>query len=64
MAFRFYIVNLEGGDIEGTDDRTVAQEFALAETYVVIDTVSGSEVTGAGWPLPARQIPEQTTYKL
>lgn len=64
MAFRFYIVTLADGEITGTDDRTVAQEFAMSDEYAVVDTVLGSEVTGSGWPLPSRQIKEQTLYKL
>lgn len=37
MAFRYYIVDPTGGDIWGTNDQAVAEDFSLSEDHYVID---------------------------
>lgn len=45
MKFRFYIAT-EDGDVIGTDDPVVADQYA--DNYTVIDSEEGEQVNGAG----------------
>ena len=44
--FAYYVTNTFDGKIEGTDDRAVAQSFAEAEEFFVVEAATGT------WLLP------------
>lgn len=44
---RYYIIDIETGFISRTDDRKKAEDFAPQPCYVVIDTLSNTELVGA-----------------
>ncbi len=46
MKFKYYINDLNAGDVKGTDDLTVAQQFADNEDCFVVDAEAGH------WLLP------------
>lgn len=49
--FRYYITDLSGGSVKGTDSPEVAQDFIECEDYFVVDSHEGK------WLTPAEALP-------
>lgn len=45
MKFRYYISDLENGNVAGTDSEQTARDFAQSEEYFVVDTKTGQWLT-------------------
>ncbi len=45
MKFRYYIVDIIEIEINGTNDESLASEFAASEDYCVIDSEDGVWIT-------------------
>lgn len=58
MKFKYYIVQLDGEEVVGTDDPVVAGEFALSTT--VIEAETGKVITDTS--SVGAEIKEQTLY--
>lgn len=41
MKFQFYIVDLNEGNVVGTNSEAIAQDLAVSEEYFVIDSEKG-----------------------
>lgn len=41
MIFKYYIVSLNDGIANGTDDDSVADDFSQSDEYCVIDSTNG-----------------------
>lgn len=41
MRYRYYITNLLEGDIKGTDNPEIANQFAESDDYAVLDSETG-----------------------
>lgn len=61
MAFRYYIADIAGGEVIGTDNVAVAKEFANSDENFVIDTVSNEWILDS---INRQTIKEQQDYKL
>lgn len=61
MAFRYYIADIAGGEVIGTDNIAVAKEFANSDENFVIDTVSNEWILDS---INRQTIKEQQDYKL
>jgi hypothetical protein len=40
MTFRFYITNINDGTVAGTNDESLANDYAQSQDYFVIDTTN------------------------
>ena len=45
MRFRYYLVSIFNGDIKGTNDAAIAEEFRESQDDFVIDTETGTWLT-------------------
>jgi hypothetical protein len=41
MKFRFYIVDVGGGGVVGTNKEDIARDYAVSEDYFVVDALEG-----------------------
>lgn len=48
MKFRYYITDLFEGEVRGTNDKEVAEQFAPCDDYFVVDALTGEWITGDG----------------
>lgn len=48
MKFKYYIVDLMQGIVNGTDDDATAANFIPSDDFIVIDSNTGSWATDAG----------------
>lgn len=48
MKFRYYITDLTGGMIKGTDDIQTAESYSNSEDYFIVDTETGEWLTTDG----------------
>jgi hypothetical protein len=46
MSFKYYMVDLEDGEVTGTNDPEVADAFAAQDTMVVINTAFNELLLG------------------
>jgi hypothetical protein len=48
MKFRYYITDLHAGSVVGTNDKELAESYALSEDSFVVDTQSGVWLSTCG----------------
>lgn len=41
MKFRYLIIDLEDGEVEGTGSRSLAIEYSATDTFIVVDVLTG-----------------------
>ena len=60
MKFKYCIINFYDNDARGTDNKETADEFSMAEEYIVIDLTTGQLIV-AGNSEDMKQLEIETT---
>jgi hypothetical protein len=48
MKFRFYITDLNNGQVSGTNDQDLAADVSLSEDFLVVDSENGEWINANG----------------